>query len=367
ALADHPDRRIAQRARAVLERSGALPNADRQKVIDQLLPLLAKTGDPKEGKLQFKKHCAVCHTHSGEGQKIGPDLTGMAVHPKHELLVHIIDPSRSVEGNYRLYQVVLEDGKVMSGLLASETKTAIEIYDTEGKKHLLQRDNVEKLVATTKSLMPDGFEKQLKEQELIDLLEFLTQRGKFLPLPLAKAATIVTTRGMFFSEESTVERMVFKDWNPKTFEGVPFHFVDPQGDRVPNAILLYGPNGSIAPKMPKSVSLPCHAPAKAIHLLSGVSGWGYPATPKGGLTMIVRLHYADGTSEDHPLFNGEHFADYIRRVDVPGSKFAFALRSQQLRYLFVTPKRADVIERIELVKGSDPTAPIIMAVTVETR
>jgi hypothetical protein len=83
--------------------------------------------------------------------------------------------------------------------------------------------------------------------------------------------------------------------------------------------------------------------------------------------MIVRLHYADGKKEDHELKNGEHFADYIRRVDVPGSQFAFALRGQQLRYLAVQPKRADKIERIELVKGPDATAPIVMAVTVESR
>ncbi|MFM9115918.1 MAG: hypothetical protein ACKOU6_07120, partial [Planctomycetota bacterium] len=69
----------------------------------------------------------------------------------------------------------------------------------------------------------------------------------------------------------------------------------------------------------------------------------------------------------HELKNGEHFADYIRRVDVPGSKFAFALRGQQLRYLAVLPKRADVIEKIELVKGPDGSSPIVMAVTVESR
>ena len=55
--------------------------------------------------------------------------------------------------------------------------------------------------------------------------------------------------------------------------------------------------------------------------------------------MIVRLHYEDGKTEDHPLKDGVEFADYIRRIDVPGSKFAFALRGQQLRYLTVSPNR----------------------------
>jgi hypothetical protein len=83
--------------------------------------------------------------------------------------------------------------------------------------------------------------------------------------------------------------------------------------------------------------------------------------------MIVRLRYADGKTEDHELINGEHFADYIRREDVPQSEFAFGLRGKQIRYLAVTPKRSEVITEIEFVKGSDQTAPVVMAVTVETR
>ena len=367
ALASHPEPALAERARKLLERGGGLPSPDRVKVIEHYLHVTTKSGDAAAGKAIFKKVCATCHVHGGEGNKIGPDLTGVAVHSKEHLLTDILDPNRSVEGNYRVYIVTTDDGKVMNGLLASESKTAIELYDAEGKKHVLLRENIEQLISTTKSLMPEGFEKQLKESELIDLLTFLTQRGKFLPLPLAKAATIVSTRGMFYSEEAEAERLIFKDWSPKVVEGVPFHLVDPQGDRTANAILLYSPYGKLPPKMPKSVHLPVGGSAKAIHFLSGVSGWGYPYGDKGGVVMTVRLHYADGKTEDHDLKNGEHFADYIRRIDVPGSKFAFALRGQQLRYLAIFPQRAEAIDRIELRKGPDPSAPVVMAVTVETR
>jgi hypothetical protein len=170
---------------------------------------------------------------------------------------------------------------------------------------------------------------------------------------------------MFYNTEADEQRLIFADWSPKTVLGVPFHLVDPRDGRIPNAILLFSTNGAIPPNMPKSVKLPCNAPAKAIHFLSGVSGWGFPYSEKGSVTMIVRLHYADGKTEDHPLKNGEHFADYIRRVDVPGSQFAFNLRGQQLRYLSVAPGRTDEIKEIELVKGPDATAPIVMAITVE--
>jgi uncharacterized protein len=367
ALAAHPDKKIAARAQQILARGGGLPSADRQKVIDEMMPLLKKTGDPKLGKLVFIKHCSVCHQHNGEGNKVGPDLSGIAIHPKAELLVDIFDPSRSVEGNFRLYTVTMTDGQVLTGILASESKTAIELLDAQAKKHVVLRENIDVLAASPKSLMPDGFEKLLSQDDVVNLLEFLSERGKFVGLPLAKAATAVSTLGMFNDKDNTTERLIFSDWGPKTFKGVPFQLVDPQGDKIANVILLYSPNGTIPPTMPKSVKLPCNTPAKAIHLLSGVSGWGYPYSQKGGVAMTVRLHYADGKTEDHALVNGEHFADYIARANVPRSEFAFALRKQQIRYLAITPERGEIIAELEFIKGPHESAPVVMAVTVETK
>jgi putative membrane-bound dehydrogenase-like protein len=365
-LSAHPDKALGERAKKLLAQGGGLPDPDRQKVLEELASLAQTSGDSVAGKEVFKKQCAKCHIHSGEGTRIGPDLTGMAVHPKMELLTHILDPSRSVEGNFRVYTVVTADGLIMSGLLASETRTSLELFDAEGKKHVLLREDIDEIAASPKSLMPEGFEKQVSRQELTDLLEFLTQKGRFVPLALDKVATIVSTRGMFYEEDASAERLIFRDWSPKEFAGVPFQLVDPNGESRPNVILLNGPLGKFPPQMPRSVSLPLNAPAVAIHMLGGVSGWGYPARPKGTVSMIVRLHYADGQTEDHPLRNGEHFADYIRRVDVPESQFAFPVRGQQVRYLAVRPQRDAVIERVEFVKGDDETAPVIVAVTAET-
>jgi uncharacterized protein len=213
--------------------------------------------------------------------------------------------------------------------------------------------------------MPDGFEKQVPTGAINDLLAFLTQRGKYRPLDLTKAATTVSTLGMFQDNAAKAERLVFPDWSTKLVDGVPFVLVDPKGDHVPNVVLLYGPQGKFPPQMPKSVDIPCNTSARVIHFLSGVSGWGFPYGRKGSISLIVRLHYADGTIENHPLENGVHFADYIQVVDVPGSKLAFNLQGQQIRYLSVEPKKKDTIERIELVKGPDRSAPVVMAVTIE--
>ena len=93
--------------------------------------------------------------------------------------------------------------------------------------------------------------------------------------------------------------------------------------------------------------------------------WGYPYSQPGTVSMIVRLHYASGATEDHPLLNGAHFADYVRKYNVPNSTLALTLGPHQIRYLSIEPKSQTTIERIEFIKGEDNTAPIVMAVTIE--
>ena len=366
ALSDHPDPAVADRASTLMAAGGGLPNPDRQRVIDELSPVILAGGDPTAGKAVYEQLCSKCHMHSGEGGKVGPDLTGMAAHPAEELLIHILDPSRSVEGNYVQYTVATIDGRILSGLLASETRTSLELIDVEGKSQTILRDDVDEFIASQKSLMPEGFEAQASPEQLADLMAFLTRPGKYLPLDLRKAATVVTTRGMFYDEGSRAERIVFDDWSTKTFEGIPFQLVDPQDGHVPNAVLLHAPQGRIPPEMPRTVTLPVNAPASRIHLLGGVGGWAFPYSAEESVSMIVRLHYADGSTEDHPLRNGVHIADYVRRVDVPGSTLAFQPRGRQLRHIAIEPARpGERIDAIELLKGEDDTAPLVMALTVE--
>lgn len=360
-----PDESVRTQAETLLAADGGLPDADREKVLKSLLHLTEKTGNVDAGRAVYQKVCAACHQHGELGKKIGPNLTGMAVHPKEELLTHIIDPSRSVEGNFRLYNVLTLDGNVVSGMLAGETRTSITIIDSQAKEINVAREDIDELIASRKSVMPEGFEKQITHDQLSDLLEFLTNTGPYIPLPLDNVATAISTRGLFHSGDNGPDRMIFPDWKPKVFKGIPFQLTDPQGKSQPNIILLHGPNGSLPPKMPKSVSLPCGVPVAAIHLLSGVGGWSYPYDRSKSVSMILRFTYADGQTEDHELLNAIHFADYIRRVDVPGSEFAWMLGDQQIRYLSIAPKRTDVIQTIELVKGSDSSAPIVMAVTLE--
>jgi hypothetical protein len=64
---------------------------------------------------------------------------------------------------------------------------------------------------------------------------------------------------------------------------------------------------------------------------------------------------------------GKYLPLDLRKVakDVPGSKLPCKLGGQQVRYLTVVPKKKETIARIDLVKGSDRSAPIVLAATVE--
>jgi uncharacterized protein len=173
--------------------------------------------------------------------------------------------------------------------------------------------------------------------------------------------------GFFQTPGSEVERLVFDDWGTKTFAGVPFYPIDPQDGRIRNVIMLHADLGNVAPTMPVKAELPCGISAKAIHFFSGVSGWGYPASESGTTSMVMRITYADGTTENDAFVNGVHFADYLGHTEVKGSQLAFSLGRQQIRYFKVEPKRAEVIESVELIKGTEKTAPLIMAITAEQR
>lgn len=366
-LLDSADADLRKRAEAVLLANRETVNADRDALVQRLMPLTRQSGDASLGKQTFAENCMPCHRFNGEGGTVAPDLTGIAGGDRSEILTAIIDPNRSVEANFHQWSAETRDGLIFSGKLAEETQTSIVIYDALGKPHTILREDIEELTMSPLSVMPEGFE-ALPEDALRGLLEYLVTGSAFAPLDLREAANTVSTEPMFTNGKSNdpfQNRLVFDTWGRHVFDGVPYTLIDPEGTSIPNAIMLHSPHSPVVEAKPRSATVPCNRRAKAIHLLSGVSGWGYPFGENGSTTMIVRLHYADGNTEEHPLLNGVHFADYIRVIEVPESRLAFELGGRQLRQLTIRPQRSEVIQDIEFRKGEDDAAPVVMAVTVE--
>ena len=153
---------------------GGAVSADRQEIVKKLLPLAKEKGEPVRGKEVFTANCAVCHTFDGQGGKVGPDLSGIGARDRSEVLIDILDPNRSVEANYRLWNVTTKEGETFSGRLETETQTSVEVLDTTGQKHAIQRRDIATLEGTQLSIMPIGFE-ALPPDDLKSLLAYLTQ------------------------------------------------------------------------------------------------------------------------------------------------------------------------------------------------
>ncbi len=170
-LVQSGDAARAARARE-LRTPGTGLSADREAVVKQFLPAAAKTGDLARGREVFTANCAVCHKIDGVGQSIGPDLSGIGARTKADILTEVLDPNRSVEANYRLWNVVTKAGETIAGRLDGESATSIELTDLTGHRHTLPRSDLAGLESSNQSIMPAGFE-SLGGSDLASLLEFL--------------------------------------------------------------------------------------------------------------------------------------------------------------------------------------------------
>ncbi|MBI1176242.1 hypothetical protein GC207_02245 [bacterium] len=64
---------------------------------------------------------------------VDPDLTVVASSGSSDVLLEILDPNRSVEANYRLWNVTTKEGDTYSGRPEAETQTTVEILDVAGQ------------------------------------------------------------------------------------------------------------------------------------------------------------------------------------------------------------------------------------------
>jgi putative membrane-bound dehydrogenase-like protein len=173
-LLQHRDADIRSRAAKLL--AGAL-DPDRQKVIKAHQPVLTLKGDPRRGLGIFSKTCASCHRLDGIGHEVGPDLASLGDKSPAALLTAILDPNQAVEARYLNYTATTKDGRSFTGVLANETGSSVTLLEPEGKKRVILRKDLDTLISSGKSVMPEGLEKDLKMQDLADLIAFLRSTG----------------------------------------------------------------------------------------------------------------------------------------------------------------------------------------------
>ncbi|HVW02618.1 MAG TPA: c-type cytochrome [Planctomycetaceae bacterium] len=174
-LSENRDEAIRARAAKLF---GAAVSTDRLAVYESHKDVLGLAAHPENGRQVFKKQCAQCHRLDRDGVPVGPDLFGIRNQPKEAILLHILIPEREITTGFNAYTVVTRDGRTLSGLIASETPTSITLRQAQGKEDVLLRDDIEELVASKTSLMPQGLEKTINHQEFADLLAYLKGEQK---------------------------------------------------------------------------------------------------------------------------------------------------------------------------------------------
>jgi putative heme-binding domain-containing protein len=110
---------------------------------------------------------------SGEGNVVGPDLTGIRNQPEDVLLLHIIVPEYEIMPTYACYNVETKDGRSLTGLLAVESAASITLRQALGHEEIIPRSNIATMSASSLSLMPDELEKTMTKQDMADLIGFL--------------------------------------------------------------------------------------------------------------------------------------------------------------------------------------------------
>jgi putative membrane-bound dehydrogenase-like protein len=168
-LLEHADPAIRGRASRLLSSESAA----RSEVLAEYRPALKLAADAARGKTVFQRECQACHRLGERGHNVGPSLLTIRNRTPEEVLGSLLDPNREVAPNFQEYVVVLDDGRILTGIVAEETATSVTLRRAEGIEETVLRRNIEEISGTGRSLMPEGFEKKIKPQEMADLLAYL--------------------------------------------------------------------------------------------------------------------------------------------------------------------------------------------------
>ncbi len=137
-------------------------------------------GNPERGERVFYNSqaggCFRCHQVQGRGSEVGPDLTRIGdTLALDKLLESVIEPSRNIAPRFQSWKIILEDGRLITGMKVGEDRDGNQFYvDSTGTKHSVSPAEIDVKQADTVSIMPQNLLENLTSQELADLITYLS-------------------------------------------------------------------------------------------------------------------------------------------------------------------------------------------------
>ena len=131
-------------------------------------------GDPANGQAVFIRACAGCHRLHGSGSEIGPELTGANRGSLEYLLSNILTPSEVIQAAYRMQVILLDDGRVYSGIPCEENEHQLKLrVANQPEPVTISVAEIESREIASASLMPEGLLANLSNADVIDLIGYL--------------------------------------------------------------------------------------------------------------------------------------------------------------------------------------------------
>lgn len=178
------DEAIAKRTAALWGELRSTP-AEKTRLIANyrgtLTPRAIKSADRSAGRATYQKLCASCHRLFGDGGEIGPELTGSQRTNLDYLLENIIHPSAAVSRDFQLQLLETTDGRIISGFVIAETKSAVTVRAIN-EKVVVPANAIRKRTVSPVSMMPEGLLQGLSPRETQELIAYLSSPGQ-VPLP----------------------------------------------------------------------------------------------------------------------------------------------------------------------------------------
>ncbi|SRR6266540_914098 len=143
-------------------------------------PAESAVGNAENGARVFASQCASCHRVSGQGGRLGPDLTRIGVARSRPALIREIrTPSEWIAPAFETVTIVTKDGQRIRGTKKNHDVFSIQVMDTHERIQGYLKSDLEEVVYEKESLMPAFGPARLSESDLNDVVAYLgTLRGK---------------------------------------------------------------------------------------------------------------------------------------------------------------------------------------------
>ncbi|MDI1315313.1 PVC-type heme-binding CxxCH protein [Prosthecobacter sp.] len=150
---------------------------DKKRQLGPLADKVITSGNAANGKKHFemgKGTCIACHKIGEAGRPIGPDLSHIgAIRTERDLLESILFPSNTLARDYEAHVIETSDGQQTLGVIKSHTAEGLLVIDIAGQEKTIAHQTIAGDTTLTNSLMPQGLDQTMPEDELLDLVAWL--------------------------------------------------------------------------------------------------------------------------------------------------------------------------------------------------